>query len=75
MSNSLDPDQARHFVGPDLDQNCLQRLSANDTGRQVKHQDKNLFLAIFFLFKEMELKVTFLDLFCHLMAIFRNSLT
>ena len=23
----LDPDQDRHFVGPDLDPNCLQRLS------------------------------------------------
>ena len=49
MSNSLDPDQARRFVGPDLgpnsDQarrfvgpdlgpNCLPRLSADDTGRQ-----------------------------------------
>ena len=26
VSNSLDPDQALHFVGPDLDPNCLQRL-------------------------------------------------
>ena len=25
MSNSLDPDQARHFVRPDLGPNCLQR--------------------------------------------------
>ena len=25
VSNSLDPDQARHFVGPDLGTNCLQR--------------------------------------------------
>ena len=24
VSNSLDPDQARHFVGPDLGPNCLQ---------------------------------------------------
>ena len=30
MSNSLDPDQARLFVGPDLGPNCLQRLSADD---------------------------------------------
>ena len=30
MSNRLDPDQTRHFVGPDLDPNCLQRLSADD---------------------------------------------
>ena len=34
MSNSLDPDQARHFVGPDLGPNCLQSLSADDTGKQ-----------------------------------------
>ena len=25
MSNNLDPDQARHLVGPDLGPNCLQR--------------------------------------------------
>ena len=29
-----DQDQARHFVGPDLGPNCLQRLSADDTSRQ-----------------------------------------
>ena len=34
MSNSLDPGQARQFVGPDLGPNCLQRLSADDTNRQ-----------------------------------------
>ena len=34
MSNSLDPDQARHFVGPDLGQYCSQRLSADGTSRQ-----------------------------------------
>ena len=33
VSNSLDPDQARHFVGPDLGSNCLQWLSAGDTNR------------------------------------------
>ena len=27
VSNSLDQDQDRHSVGPDLDPNCLQRLS------------------------------------------------
>ena len=26
MSNGLDPDQDRHFVGPDLGPNSLQRL-------------------------------------------------
>ena len=35
VSNSLDPDQARHFVVPDLSPNCLQRLSADDTRRQL----------------------------------------
>ena len=32
MSNSLDPDQARRFVGPDLGPNCSPRLSADVTG-------------------------------------------
>ena len=31
MSKSVDPDQARQFVGPDLDPNYLQILSADDT--------------------------------------------
>ena len=30
VSNSLDPDQNRHSVGPDLGPNCLLRLSADD---------------------------------------------
>ena len=30
VSNSLDPDQAQHNVGPGLGPNCLQRLSADD---------------------------------------------
>ena len=39
VSKSLDPDQAQHSqaqhsVGPDLGPNCLQKLSADDTGRQ-----------------------------------------
>ena len=33
MSNRLDPDQARRFVGPDLGPNCLQMLSTDDIGR------------------------------------------
>ena len=35
MSNRVDPDQARRFVGPDLGLNCLQRLTADDTSRQI----------------------------------------
>ena len=34
MSISLDPDQALHFVGPDLGPNCLQKLLADDARRQ-----------------------------------------
>ena len=30
VSNSFNPDQARHSVGPDLDPNSLQRLPADD---------------------------------------------
>ena len=33
VSNRSDPDQARHFVGPDLGPICLQRLGADDTRR------------------------------------------
>ena len=35
MSNGLDPDQDRHFVDPDLDPNCLQRLSADHKKQKV----------------------------------------
>ena len=42
VSNSLDLDQARHFVGPDLGPNCLQKLSADDIRRQkVNHYTRS----------------------------------
>ena len=31
VSYSLDPDQARHFAGPDLGPNCSQRVSADES--------------------------------------------
>ena len=34
VSNGLDPDRERHSIGPDLDPNCLQRLSADDKRRR-----------------------------------------
>ena len=37
MSNSLDPDQVRHSVGPDLVPNCLQKLSADDEAKSKFH--------------------------------------
>ena len=37
MSDSLDQDEAQHFVGPDLSPPCLQKLSAEDTSlKRVK---------------------------------------
>ena len=42
VSNSLDLDQAQHFVGPDLGPNCLQRLSAEDTSRQRVKEERHL---------------------------------
>ena len=35
VSNSLDPDQARHFVGPDLGPKCFKRLSADKAGKEL----------------------------------------
>ena len=35
-SNSLDPDQAQYFVGPNLCPNCLQMLSVEKTLARVK---------------------------------------
>ena len=35
IKNSMDPDQVRRFDGPDLGPNCLQKLSENDTSRQI----------------------------------------
>ena len=43
MTNSLDPDQARRIVGPDLGPNCLPRLSADDTGRQRVNTSSGIF--------------------------------
>ena len=45
VSNSLDPDQDQHIVGPDLGPNCLQRLSADDKSplakkRLIKDKDR-----------------------------------
>ena len=38
VSNSLDPDQARQFVRPDLGPNSLQRLSADDKSRHKQEE-------------------------------------
>ena len=38
VSNSLDSDQARHFVGSGLGPNCLQTLSADESSVQRVEQ-------------------------------------
>ena len=58
MSNSLDPDQARRFVGPDLGPNCLPRLSADDTVRQRLQQ--------YFVCMKIEHRLFFFKLSCNL---------
>ena len=42
--NSLDPDQDRHCVRPDLGSNCLQRLSADNKSRcsQLRKELKSM---------------------------------
>ena len=41
VSNSLDPDQTRHFVGPDLGPSCLDWLSAEDKKGKELSMEKN----------------------------------
>ena len=40
MSNALDQDQDKHFVGPDLGPSCLQRSSADDKSPLAKKELK-----------------------------------
>ena len=35
VSYSLDPEQVRHFVEPDLGPHCLQGLSGDNTSKQI----------------------------------------
>ena len=46
MSNRLETDQARHFVGPDLDPNCLQCLSADDKSKKLMRRESILTLCM-----------------------------
>ena len=41
MLNGLDPDQDRHYVGPDLGSNCLRCLSADDKVAASKERVKS----------------------------------
>ena len=58
MSNSLDPDQARRFVGPDLVPNCLQVISRHQqttlAGKELNQKAEGDFQA-FTLFSLLDL--------------------
>ena len=62
VSNSLDPDQAGHFVGPDLGQNCLQWLSAKIAGKELNTKQ---FVDTFWLKPQLKL-ISFGSNFLHL---------
>ena len=38
VANSLDQDQARHFVGPDLGPSCLEKFSADDNKKSTSRE-------------------------------------
>ena len=41
VSNSLDPDQAPHFVGPDLGPNCFQQTLVGKELRELQYSPIN----------------------------------
>ena len=47
MSNGLDPDQEQRSVGPDLDPNCLHRLSAVDKLPQASKEFSTVLFCLF----------------------------
>ena len=63
VSNSLDSDQARCFVRPDLGSNCLQRLSADDTYRQRVKKLRELCTACITFSKDLHQLVSGQDLY------------
>ena len=56
----LDPDQDRHPVGPDLDPNCLQRLSAHDQNvAAIKIRDDQIDTCVLPMYALVEINNTF----------------
>ena len=55
VSNGLDPDQDRRFVGPDLDPYCLQRLSADDKVAASKERAMKLYFLDQQLFHDLKI--------------------
>ena len=59
MTNSLDPDQAQHFVGSDLGPNCLQTVCKGYQQTAIVGKELTLFL----LFATYA--VSSADILCH----------
>ena len=61
MSNSLDPDQDQHSVGPDLGPNHLQRLSTDNKSQFSKEELMNMltfFIPVGLIFKFWEISLS-----------------
>ena len=56
MSDSLDTDHARHFVGPSLGPNCLQRLGCGENSFQQNPLNISNIVAVNADFKETTLE-------------------
>ena len=69
VSKSYDPDQARHFVGPDLGQNLLQRLSADIAGKELNTKQ----LVDTFLLKPWLKLISFGSNFFHLAKVLATA--
>ena len=69
MSKSLDPDQARHFVWPDLSPKCLQRLSADIAGKELNTKQ----LADTFWLKPWLKLISFSSNFFHLAKVLATT--
>ena len=50
MTNSLDPDQGRHSVGPDLGPDYLHRLTADDKSSRQQGIERSKKLTLFSLY-------------------------
>ena len=54
MSSSLDPDQDRRSVGPDLGINCSKRLSADDKSRRQQGKSRPTAIDILIPYKHID---------------------
>ena len=73
VSNSLDPDQARHFVGPDLCPYCLQRLSADKVSLAGKELNTEQLVDTTFWLKPWLELISFGSNFFHLAKVLATT--